>query len=150
MTDLVALVGEDMELFQSQTDIHELRYVGSRQLPLVYCDQDRMHQVVKNLLSNAVKYSPQGGVIEVETGVEGKYVTLSVTDHGIGIPQEDLSHIFERFRRAENQGAWGITGTGLGLAIVKHLVELHGGKITVRSEPGRGSTFTVYIPIRGL
>ena len=149
MTDLVELVEEDMELFQSQTDIHELKYAGSRQLPPVYCDQDRMHQVVKNLLSNAVKYSPQGGVIEVETGVEGKYVTLSVTDHGIGIPQEDLPHIFERFRRAENQGLSGITGTGLGLAIVKHLVELHGGKVTVRSEPGKGSTFTVYVPMRG-
>ncbi|NPV60306.1 MAG: hypothetical protein HPY75_11705 [Actinobacteria bacterium] len=149
MTDLVELVEEDMELFQSQTDIHELKYVGTRQLPPVYCDQDRMHQVVKNLLSNAVKYSPQGGVIEVETGVEGKYVTLSVTDHGIGIPQEDLPHIFERFRRAENQGLSGITGTGLGLAIVKHLVELHGGKVTVRSELGKGSTFTVYVPMRG-
>ncbi len=150
MTDLAALVGEDMELLQSQTDIHEFKYLGSQQLPMVYCDQDRMHQVIKNLLSNAVKYSPQGGPIEVETGVEGKYVTISITDHGIGIPQEDLPHIFERFRRAENQGLSGITGTGLGLAIVKHLVELHGGKVTVRSEPGRGSTFTVYVPIRGL
>ncbi len=150
MTDLVELVGEDIELFQSQTEIHRFKYLGSQQLPMVYCDQDRMHQVVKNLLSNAVKYSPQGGPIEVETGVEGKYVTLSVTDHGIGIPQDDLPHIFERFRRAENQGLSGITGTGLGLAIVKHLVELHGGKISVRSEPGRGSTFTVYVPIRGL
>ncbi|MDI6831471.1 MAG: ATP-binding protein [Actinomycetota bacterium] len=150
MTDLAELLREDIDLFQSQTDIHELRYLGSQPLPPVYCDQDRMHQVIKNLLSNAVKYSPQGGLIEVDTGVEGKYVTVSVTDHGIGIPPEDLPHIFERFRRAENQGQWGITGTGLGLAIVKHLVELHGGKISVRSEPGKGSTFTVYVPIRGL
>ena len=150
MTDLAGLVAEDIELFQSQTDIHELKYLGPRQLPLVYCDQDRMHQVMKNLLSNAVKYSPHGGPIEVEAGVEGKYVAVSVTDHGIGIPPEDLPHIFERFRRATDHVASGIAGTGLGLAIVKHLVELHGGKITVRSEPGRGSTFTVYVPIRGL
>jgi signal transduction histidine kinase len=150
MINLVDLVEEDMEFFQSQTGEHELKYLGSSQLPQIYGDQDRIHQVISNLLSNAIKYSPGGGTVEVETGLEGKYVTISVTDYGIGIPGNELPHIFERFRRVENQELSGITGTGLGLAIVKHLVELHGGKITVRSEPGLGSTFTVYIPIRGV
>ncbi|MBN2027488.1 MAG: hypothetical protein JW854_12080 [Actinobacteria bacterium] len=150
MINLADLVEEDMEFFQSQTDRHELKYLGSRQLPQVYGDQDRIHQVIKNLLSNAIKYSPDGGPVEVETGVEGKYVTIAVTDHGIGIPPDELPHIFERFRRVENKELSGIAGTGLGLAIVKHLVELHGGKTTVRSEPEQGSTFTVYIPIRGV
>jgi len=150
MVNLADLVEEDMEFFQSQTGEHELKYMGSSQLPQVYGDQDRIHQVIKNLLSNAIKYSPAGGPVEVETGVEGKYVTIAVTDYGIGIPPDELPHIFERFRRVENKELSGITGTGLGLAIVKHLVELHGGKITVRSEPGQGSTFTVFIPIRGV
>ncbi|MEW6554840.1 MAG: ATP-binding protein [Actinomycetota bacterium] len=150
MINLADLVEEDMEFFRSQTSAHELKYLGTNQLPQVYGDQDRIHQVISNLLSNAIKYSPEGGTVEVETGVEGKYVTISVTDHGIGIPSEELPHIFERFRRVENEELTEITGTGLGLAIVKNLVDLHGGKITVRSEPGQGSTFTVYIPIRGV
>ncbi len=149
MVNIDDLVKEDVEFFQSQTREHELKYAGGRQLPPVYGDPDRLHQVIKNLLSNAIKYSPEGGPVEIETGVEGKYVTVSVTDHGIGIPPEELPHIFERFRRVERKELAGITGTGLGLAIVKHLVEMHGGKIRVASEPGRGSTFTVHIPMRG-
>ena len=147
--DLSELVTEDLEFFQSQTDIHELKYLGSRQLPLVFGDPDRMHQIIKNLLSNAIKYSPAGGPVEVETTVQGKFVALTVTDQGVGIPAEQLPHIFERFRRVESEELSNITGTGLGLAIVKHLVDLHGGKITVRSEPGQGCAFTVFIPIRG-
>ncbi len=150
MINLADLVEEEMEFFRSQTEIHELLYPGSGQLPQVYGDPDRIHQVISNLLSNAIKYSPEGGKVEVETGVEGKYVTISVTDHGLGIPGDELPHIFERFRRVEKKELSEITGTGLGLAIVKNLVDLHGGKITVRSEPGQGSTFTVYIPIRGV
>jgi signal transduction histidine kinase len=150
MVNVPNLVEEDMDFFQSQTDMHELRYLGNRQLPRVYGDKDRVHQVIKNLLSNAIKYSPEGGTVEVETGVDGKYVTIAITDHGIGIPPDELSRIFERFRRVERKEASGITGTGLGLAIVKHLVELHGGKIAVQSELGEGSTFTVFFPIRGV
>ena len=150
MVHIPDIVEEDMEFFQSQTDKHELKYLGTRQLPQVYGDPDRLHQIIKNLLSNAIKYSPQGGPVEVETGVEGKYVTIAVTDHGIGIPPDELPSIFERFRRVESKEISGITGTGLGLAIVKNLVELHGGLIRVQSEPGRGSTFTVLIPTRGV
>jgi len=149
LVDVPQLVSEDVEFFQSQTERHQLKYLGSKQVPPVYADPDRLHQVVKNLLSNAIKYSPEGGTVEVETGVEGKYLTISVTDHGIGIPREELPRIFERFTRTERQEVLGVSGTGLGLAIVKHLVELHGGKLSVRSEPGQGSTFTVYLPIRG-
>jgi signal transduction histidine kinase len=150
MIYIADLVEEDMEFFQSQTKEHELNYIGSRQLPQVYADPDRIHQIIKNLLSNAIKYSPQGGPVEVETGMEGKYVTIAVTDHGIGIPPENLPFIFERFRRVESKEISGITGTGLGLAIVKNLVELHGGQIRVKSEPGQGSCFTVLIPTRGV
>jgi signal transduction histidine kinase len=150
MVNLADLVEEEMEFFRSHTGDHELKYLGGGQLPQVYGDRDRIHQVINNLLSNAIKYSPRGGTVEVETGVEGKFVTISVSDQGIGIPADELPHVFESFHRVENKELSGITGTGLGLAIVKHLVDLHGGKITVRSEPEVGSTFTVYIPIRGV
>lgn len=150
MVNLADLVEEDLEFFESQTAVHDLKYLGTRQIPLVYGDRDRLHQIIKNLLSNALKYSPAGGTVEVETGVEGKYVTICVNDQGIGIPADELPRIFERFRRVEGEEASGITGTGLGLAIVKNLVDLHGGKIRVVSEPGQGSTFIVYIPVRGV
>ncbi len=143
------LITGEMDFFRSQTDIHHLEYLGSRDIPTVYADPERLRQVVQNLLSNAIKYSPGGGKVEVETGLEGKYVTISVRDEGIGIPPEELPRIFERFSRVERDEATSISGTGLGLAIVKHLVELHGGKITARSEPGKGSAFTVYLPVRG-
>lgn len=149
LVDIPRLVLEDVEFFQTQAASHRLQYLGSRQVPMVYADPERLHQVMKNLLSNAIKYSPDGGPVEVTTEVEGKYVAISVKDQGIGIPPEELPRIFERFSRVEREEALGISGTGLGLAIVKHLIELHGGKVTVQSEEGRGSTFTVYLPIRG-
>jgi signal transduction histidine kinase len=149
MLNVSDLIEEDIEFFQSQTSTHELRLQGTRQLPQVYGDPDRLHQIFKNILSNAIKYSPDGGAVEIETGIEGKYVTVAVTDQGIGIPSPDLPHIFDRFRRVERKELPDITGTGLGLAIVKHLVDIHGGQIKVRSEAGQGSTFTVFIPIRG-
>jgi signal transduction histidine kinase len=149
MLDIPELLEEDLEFFRSQTSIHDLRYQGNRQLPQVYADPDRLHQIFKNILSNAIKYSPEGGPVEVETAIEGKYITVTVTDRGIGIPAEELPYIFDRFRRVERKEMSGITGTGLGLAIVKHLVDIHGGQIKVRSEAGQGSSFTVYIPIRG-
>lgn len=149
LVDIPRLVLEDVEFFQTQTASHRLQYLGSRQVPMVYADPERLHQVMKNLLSNAIKYSPDGGPVEVTTEVEGKYVAISIKDQGIGIPPEELPRIFERFSRVEREEALGISGTGLGLAIVKHLVELHGGKVTVHSEEGHGSTFTVYLPIRG-
>lgn len=150
MIDVAELVEEDMEFFQSQSDIHDLQHLGTKQLPRIYADPDRVHQIIKNLLANAIKYSPEGGPVEVETGVEGKYVTITIIDHGIGIPPEELPRIFERFRRVEREEMSSISGSGLGLAIVKHLVELHGGKIKVRSQPGEGSAFTVFLPIRGV
>jgi signal transduction histidine kinase len=150
MINLADLVEEDMEFFQSQTGVHQLKYLGGRQLPLVYADRDRIHQIIKNLLSNSIKYSPDGGPVEVETGVEGKYVTIAITDYGIGIPSDELASVFERFRRVESKEISNISGTGLGLAIVKNLVDLHGGQVKVKSDIGHGSTFTVFIPIRGV
>ncbi|MEQ8962255.1 MAG: sensor histidine kinase [Coleofasciculus sp. C2-GNP5-27] len=104
--------------------------------------------MITNLLSNAIKYSPQGGKITLTLTCEDKQVVFQVQDQGIGIPQADQAKLFESFSRAANVGT--IAGTGLGLSIVKKCVDLHGGEITVKSEVGLGTTFTVKLPlIRG-
>lgn len=113
----------------------------------IFADKERLDQVFTNLLSNAVKYAPDAPLIEVKHWGDGGDVWVSVTDHGLGIPEDDLPHMFKRFFRAET--AKGIPGTGIGLNVVKEFVEMHGGTITVDSVEGEGSTFTVRLPIGG-
>jgi PAS domain S-box-containing protein len=116
-------------------------------LPIVAGDRDRLIQVVSNLVNNAVKYSPEGGTVTISSRVEGRYALVSVTDTGIGIPADEISHVFERFRRVRSGAAQAIPGTGLGLTIVKQIVEMHGGKIWVESAVGHGSSFHFTIPL---
>ncbi len=108
-------------------------------------DEKLLRHILSNLLSNAVKYSPTGGIIEFDLAFEGKQARFEVKDRGIGIPPEDLQELFDLFYRAKNVGK--ISGTGLGLAIVKKAVDLHGGEISVTSEIGVGTSFTVQIPL---
>ena len=110
-------------------------------------DDALMRHIFGNLLSNAVKYSPQGSVVRLDVDCAEQEFVLTVTDSGIGIPQDDLPRLFESFHRAANVG--NISGTGLGLAIVKRSVDLHGGRISVVSQPGQGSVFTVVLPRLG-
>ncbi len=119
--------------------------------PTAWVDPGRMTQVLNNLVENSIHYTPEGGEVEVSVGMEeaeGRgWAVVTVTDTGMGIPEEDLPHIFERFFRGEKPRQMQISGTGLGLAIAKEIVELHGGKILVQSQPDRGSTFTVRLPL---
>jgi signal transduction histidine kinase len=112
----------------------------------VYVDLELWERIVLNLVSNAFKYSVEG---EIGVGVysDGAAVRVTVTDTGSGIPADQLDKIFDRFHRVENSGARSLEGTGIGLAMVRELVWLHGGTIAVESEFGRGSTFTVTIPV---
>jgi signal transduction histidine kinase len=116
-------------------------------LPIVTGDRDRLIQVVSNLVNNAVKYSPEGGVVTIVSRAEGGYALMSVTDTGLGIPPDEIGHVFERFRRVRSGAAQSIPGTGLGLAIVKQIVEMHGGKIWVESAVGHGSSFHFTVPL---
>ena len=113
---------------------------------LVEGDERRIRQVVFNLLSNAVKFTPQGGSVVVGSAQENGEVLVAVTDTGPGIAPQDQERIFEEFQQTE-VGEEQREGTGLGLALSRRLVELHGGRIWVESEPGRGSTFTFTLPV---
>ena len=109
-------------------------------------DRRQLVAAVYNLLDNAVKYSPNRSVVEVRGRPDGDRVEISVRDQGIGIPEEDLEHIFERFYRVEGAKARHAGGTGLGLAIVRHVVGNHKGQVRVESEVGQGSTFVLTLP----
>ncbi len=114
-------------------------------LPRVPADEARMEQVLVNLIHNAIKFTPSGGRITVSARAEGDKLVVSVSDTGVGIPEDDLPRVFERFYKADRSRAGG--GTGLGLAIAKHVVEAHGGRIWVESVEGRGATFRFTIPL---
>jgi two-component system phosphate regulon sensor histidine kinase PhoR len=115
---------------------------------LVEVDPDRFRQILLNLLSNAVHYTPVGGAITVSARQTGERWQLKVEDTGIGIPEEDLPRIFERFYRVDKARARHSGGTGLGLAIVKHLVDVHHGEIIVQSEVGKGTAFILTFPLK--
>jgi two-component system sensor histidine kinase GlrK len=118
-------------------------------LPMVRMDGDRIMQVVDNLLGNALKFTPTGGKVAISLSQRkegGDFVQVSIADTGPGIRQEHLARIFERFKRIE-KGRETTIGTGLGLSIVKHIIADHGGKIWVRSAPGKGSTFSFALPV---
>jgi PAS domain S-box-containing protein len=115
--------------------------------PLIAGDAARLHQILTNLLSNAIKYTPPNGEMTIRLTAEPPWLCITVQDTGIGMTPEEQDHIFDRFYRARNRATRETGGTGLGLAITRSLVELHDGRITVESQPGKGSTFRVYIPL---
>jgi signal transduction histidine kinase len=149
--DLLALTEKTAADVQRTTDHHRIRVVSTVEGELTGAfDCVRIERVALNLLTNAVKYSPDGGEVLVtlnrESGPAGAWAVMTVRDQGIGIPPEDVPHIFERFYRASNVGD-GIRGTGLGLAGAQQIVRQHGGEIEASSLPGLGTTITVRLPI---
>jgi PAS domain S-box-containing protein len=119
--------------------------------PVALIDRDRMTQVLTNVVSNAIQYTPRKGKIVISTSekeAEGcTWAAVTVEDTGMGIPEEELPHIFERFFRGERPRSMQVSGTGLGLAIAKDIVELHGGQVTVESKVDTGTTFTLWLPL---
>jgi PAS domain S-box-containing protein len=145
--DVDALCRQIIEEFATRPDItHEFAYSGTY-LPLnASVDKKLFWHILANLLSNAVKYAPESPLIVISLKEVDEHIELRVRDQGIGIPPDDMQHLFELFHRGMNVGAIG--GTGLGLSITKHAVDLHGGTIEVHSEVNVGTTFTVTLPIR--
>lgn len=144
--DINALIEEVINQLSPQAERQQLSV--NKQLtpglPSVQADVARVKQVIVNLTHNAIKFTPPGGSITISSRYDDKYVTVDVTDTGTGISRSDLSHIFERFFKADKARASG--GTGLGLAIAKHVVEAHRGSIRAKSEEGQGSTLSFSLP----
>lgn len=111
-------------------------------LPMVLADEEGVETVLKNLLDNAIKYTPERGEIIITSVDRDDYIEIAVVDNGMGIPLKDLPHIFERFYRVDKTRSRELGGTGLGLSIVKHIIEAHGGAVSVDSEVGKGSRFS--------
>ncbi|MGB3635395.1 MAG: ATP-binding protein [Rubrobacteraceae bacterium] len=112
----------------------------------VYGDETQLTSMFNNLVDNAVKYTQTGGRVEVTGDSTDEEVVVSIADTGIGIPEQKLARIFERFYRVDKDRSKATGGTGLGLSIVRHVAENHGGRVTVESASGEGSTFTIYLP----
>ncbi len=116
------------------------------QVDLIWGEAVLVEETIANVLFNAVKYTPPGGKVSLEAGAEGDRVRIRVTDTGIGVPEADVSRVFEEFHRADNARATERDGTGLGLAFARQVVERHGGRIWVENNPGGGSVFTFTLP----
>lgn len=114
----------------------------------LFADQDLLQQALKNLLDNACKYTPEGGSVKLKLLTQLRRISIQIIDSGIGIPVEDLPHIFERFYRVDSTRTRSSGGFGLGLAIAQQIVQAHGGKISVDSIVGEGTTFQVCLPLK--
>jgi signal transduction histidine kinase len=115
--------------------------------PVIDADPHRLGQVIDNLLSNAIKFTPRGGHVDIRVARDGDHASLVFSDTGIGIPPEDTDRLFERMFRAREAERRHIQGTGLGLTIAKAIVDAHRGSISVESDIGRGTTFTIELPL---
>jgi len=143
LTSLV--IGE----FQLQAGRKKISVTGNlpNNVVSVVGDSDSLHGLLGNLLDNAIKYTGEGGQVRVSLQVEGKWAVVQVADNGIGIDLEHQERIFERFYRVDKARSREVGGTGLGLSIVKHVAQSHGGNVGLESSPGKGSTFTVKLPL---
>jgi two-component system phosphate regulon sensor histidine kinase PhoR len=140
--DIAVLLSRATARLKAQADIPQLdiNLDIPDNLPHATGDADRIEQVLINLLQNSIKFTPKNGKITISSRVQDEMLLISVYDTGIGIPEDDLPHIFERFYKVDKARSGG--GTGLGLAIAKHIVQAHGGEIWAESDEGKGSTFT--------
>jgi signal transduction histidine kinase len=148
--DLEAVVAETLAAFQQRPGAKDcaVAYHGpAAPLPPLAGDAEALGRALGNLLDNACKYSQGAKEIAVTLVAVGGEARLAVIDHGIGIPREEQARIFDRFHRVGKGLVHDVKGSGLGLAIVRHIAEAHGGRVTVASEPGQGSVFTLHLPL---
>lgn len=145
--ELLPIIKKVIELQQVQSDKHNivLNMLGGRDTTVG--DAEKLKQAMTNLVHNAIKYSPGGGEVKIVIYEKDGFVTIEVQDKGLGIPPEAIDKVFEKFYRVDNSDRRSIGGTGLGLAIVKEIIQFHDGEIVVKSQYGKGSTFTISLPV---
>lgn len=149
-TNIAELIGKELEAYRQdiQKDGFRLSIEVDSQMPHTLANSNAVTMALFNLLDNSVKYSGDQKEITVRIARADGFIDLSVTDRGIGIPREERQKIFEKFYRGSAAAVKGVRGSGIGLSIAKHVAEMHGGTVLVESELGKGSTFTLRIPIR--
>lgn len=147
--DIGEIIKQSVEEFTSLNKKHKISYIISSNYPILKTDPRLIRQVLDNLISNAIKYSPNGGIIIVslQVSINNKEIKVLVSDHGIGIGIEEIPKIFNRLYRSTNPQVQNIPGSGLGLAICKEMIAALDGKIDVKSELSKGSTFIITLPI---
>ncbi len=150
--DVCELIAEVVEKqsFEAKRHNHTLTFHQLGEIPPVYIARDRLEQIITNILSNAIKYTPDGGTIEVFAKQLYDNAYIKIKDNGIGIPEKDLKHIFERFYRVDKARSRDMGGTGLGLAIAKEFVQAYGGDITIESTPNEGTEVSITLPVTNL
>lgn len=153
--NLLRLLERIAQDYRTQTEKHVIELDLATSLPVINADEERLRQVFTNLLNNAIKYSPEGGTIRLGGWVEPykvdeghkRRIVLYVADEGIGIPEDELPRIFERFYRVDSGLRRSTAGVGIGLFLIQAIIEAHGGEVWVRSEVGKGTTFFIALPL---
>ncbi|MGI6622069.1 MAG: PAS domain S-box protein [Acetivibrionales bacterium] len=141
------IIENAIRLFDSEDNKYRIIYNRDMDsLPRIYCDRDKILQVMTNIISNAIKYSPDGGEINIILTGDSERIKVSIKDQGLGIPENEIDKLFNRFYRIDSDDRRNIGGTGLGLAICKEIIKAHGGEIGVDSIYGKGSTFYFILP----
>ena len=148
--DLPSALSNAMTLVRERAQRHaiQLSLDVDQRLGSFEADERKFKQIVLNLLSNAVKFTPDGGKVEVSAKLDTDHVAIAVKDTGIGIAPEDHAAVFEEFKQVGRDYTRKAEGTGLGLALTRRFVELHGGQVRLDSALGKGSTFTITLPVR--
>ena len=149
MISIWELISDTLESFDSQARQRQIDLSGevSKTIEMVYLDAQRIGRVLNNLIDNALRHTPAGGSVTVRGQRKNSVIEIQIIDTGVGIPLEDLPHIFDRFYRGEKSRSRASGGSGLGLAIAKGIIEAHGGEISVLSQPGKTS-FTLQLPVQ--
>jgi len=149
-TDVARIVEEVLEAYRFPIEQQNftLEVEVAEDLPEIEVDAEAISQALINLVNNALKYSREERYIRLRVRREGERILISVTDRGIGVAKADQKKIFEKFYRAENSLLHETKGSGLGLALVQHIMDAHGGTVEVESTPGKGSTFTLVLPLK--
>ena len=149
VTDLGRMLNEVLAKIRPQVDEKqlELEVVLPEKMPEPELDKDKIAAVLVNLLGNAVKYTPEGGRVTFRVNIKDQQIEISVEDSGVGIAEDEIGKVFDKFFRSNDPRVQAQTGTGLGLALAQEVVRLHGGRLTVESEINKGSTFSVTLPM---